>query len=103
MSAASGVQGIIREQVPAAVYTHCNSHLLNLTIVASCKNEFIRNMMSSINEIYLFFNNSNKRQSFLTKVMSRSNDSKKLQGLCKTRWANDTIRVATAQIFFQPR
>ena len=37
-----------------AVYTHCNSHILNLSIAASCKLSEIRNMIDTINFVCLF-------------------------------------------------
>jgi hypothetical protein len=42
-----------------------------------------------INEVYLFFHYSPKRQQFLTAFLSQycpNNRHEKLQGLCKTRW-----------------
>ena len=50
----------------------------------------IRNMISFLNEVYLFFANSSKKQMFLGKILDRTENAsskRKLQGLCKTRWA----------------
>ena len=63
-----GVQAKIKEHAPLAVYTHCNSHILNLSIAASSSLPYIRNMIDVINSTYLFFNNSPKRQRFLEEV-----------------------------------
>ena len=89
-SSIQGVNGRIREIAPLALYSHCKSHVLNLSIASSCKQMNIRNMISFLNEVYLFFANSPKRQMFLGKILDRTENAsskRKLQGLCKTRWA----------------
>ena len=50
-----GVQAKIKEISPLAIYTHCYSHCLNLSVAASCKVQEVRNLISLINESYLFF------------------------------------------------
>lgn len=89
-SSRQGVNGRIREVAPKALYSHCKSHILNLSISSSCKQLSIRNMIGSLNEVYLFFANSPKRQAFFEKILALTecpSTKKKLQGLCKTRWA----------------
>lgn len=89
-----GVQGIFRREVPRAVYTPCNSHKLNLVIASASKLPQIRNCVTAVNNAFLFFNLSHKRQGFFEKVMkilhAREGQNlqrqKKLKGLCKTRW-----------------
>ncbi|XP_041346704.1 52 kDa repressor of the inhibitor of the protein kinase-like [Gigantopelta aegis] len=88
-SEVNGVNGRIRNVAPKALYTHCNSHVLNLSIAASCKMTPVRNMIGSLNEIYLLFHNSPKRQRFFEQVLAKlkcESTKKKLLGLCKTRW-----------------
>ena len=41
-----GVNSIIHEIAPLALYSHCKSHVLNLNIASSCKQMNIRNMIS---------------------------------------------------------
>jgi len=48
-------QALIREKIPKAVYTHCRAHCLNLTIVQSCDQPLIRNMLGTFNEVCNFF------------------------------------------------
>lgn len=60
-----GVQSRIRLIAPPALYTNCRSHVLNLSIAAACKVASIKNMVGFINENYLFFDLSPKRQRFL--------------------------------------
>ena len=57
-----GVQSRIREHSPTALYTHCNSHVLNLSISAACKMPSMRNMIDNVIEISLFFGTSPKRR-----------------------------------------
>ena len=71
-SSIQGVNGRIREIAPLALYSHCKSHVLNLSIASSCKQMNIRNMISFLNEVYLFFANSPKRQMFLAKILDRT-------------------------------
>ena len=84
-----GVQSQIKEHSPTALYTHCNSHVLNLSIAASCKMPSMRNMVENVNEIILFFGNSPPRQRVIEAFIDQSALSskvKKLKSLCKTRW-----------------
>ena len=61
----SNISGVIPELAPLAVYTHCRSHVLNLSIAATCQLPEVRNMIDGINSTFLFFHNSPKRQKFL--------------------------------------
>ena len=82
----SGVQARIREAAPLALYTHCRSHVLNLSIAATCQVPEVRNMVDTINSC---FNYSPKRQIFFELVleaMGATTKKKHLAGLCKTRW-----------------
>ena len=49
-----GVQSRIKEHSPTALYTRCNSQVLNLRIAASCKMPSMRHMTDNVNEITLF-------------------------------------------------
>ena len=88
-SEACGVQGRIRRIAPMALYTHCNSHVLNLSVAAACRLTSVRNMIGTLNETFLFFHFSPKRQRFLEQVLEKCGSTsrkEKLKGLCKTRW-----------------
>ena len=85
----SGVQARIKEVSPRAVYTHCYSHCLNLSIAASCQVQEVRNLVSTINEAHFFLSNSPKRQRMFeltVKEFLPASSHSKLPGLCKTRW-----------------
>ena len=79
----------IRALAPRALYVHCNSHVLNLSIASSCQIQAIKNMIDTINETFKFFHFSPKRQRFFESILDKESEShavKKLKGLCKTRW-----------------
>ena len=84
-----GVQAEISKYAPDAEYQGCCLHSLNLVICHACKIQTIQNMMDSCRELYSFFDNSPKRQSFLNVVidaLSPESKKRKLKNLCKTRW-----------------
>ena len=78
-SSTVGVQALIREVSPLALYTHCHSHQLNLCIVKACSITQIRNAGGLVSEIAKFFNYSPKRQHFFEHVIEAEapNESKK--------------------------
>ena len=55
---------IIKEN-PKAIYTHCFSHRLNLSICKTCKIQRVANIMEQIKELSYFFNFSEPRQLLL--------------------------------------
>lgn len=46
----AGVQAKIREVSPRALYIHCYSHCLNLSIAASCDVQEVRNLISTVKQ-----------------------------------------------------
>ena len=48
---------------PKALYFHCAAHAFNLCIVAACKVQEVRNMLGTLEQIWVF---SVKRQQQLT-------------------------------------
>ena len=84
-----GVQSRVKEVSALALYTNCNSHVLNLSVASACQIPLIGNMIDVINEAFLFFDNSPKRQRFFETILQAlGSESKKvkLKDLCKTRW-----------------
>lgn len=85
----AGVQAKIKEISLRALYTHCYSHCLNLSIAASCGVQDVRNLISLVNESHLFLSNTPKRQKMFELTLKEflpSSSHSKLPGLCKTRW-----------------
>lgn len=55
-----GLQTLIKEKAPLAIYTHCSGHCLNLVISHSCSLPAIRNVLDKMKATCLFFLNSPK-------------------------------------------
>ena len=49
-----GLQALIREKSPLAVYTHCTGHCLNLVIGSSCSLPMIRNIVDKVKSVCNF-------------------------------------------------
>ncbi|XP_056016929.1 52 kDa repressor of the inhibitor of the protein kinase-like [Ostrea edulis] len=90
-----GCQGRIKSLNQLALYTHCRSHVLNLSIASACKLPLVRNMIDVLNSVFIFFDSSPKRQGFLETIVENDGSvdfsRKKLVGLCKTRWVERHI------------
>ena len=86
MSGESGVQGRLLRENPKAMYIHCNSHILNLCIVQACSLQTVRNMNCTVTEAANFFASSQKRQTFLEKVIDKKTKVVRVKDLCRTRW-----------------
>jgi hypothetical protein len=83
-----GVQAIISEAYPKAIYTHCMSHSLNLCLNDSPKVQTIRNTFGIVSEVCSFFHSSARRTAlFKEKIeeMYPGKNVKKLKTLCPTR------------------
>jgi hypothetical protein len=83
-----GVQALITNKYPTAIYVHCVSHSLNLALSNAAEVVPIRNAFGILEKIYTFFNTP-KRQDILQHNIETStyNSNKtKLKQLCPTRW-----------------
>ena len=54
----NGVQALVRQCMPMAVYVHCVSHCLNLVLSTSCSVPAIRNALSTVSELAAFVHRS---------------------------------------------
>ncbi|XP_063219757.1 52 kDa repressor of the inhibitor of the protein kinase-like isoform X1 [Bacillus rossius redtenbacheri] len=82
-----GVQAIIAEEYPKALYTHCASHCLNLCLNDSSKIPCIRNSFGIMSEVCNFFRASPHRIHVLkTKLNSSPLNHTGLIKYCETRW-----------------
>ena len=61
----NGMAAHIIKENPKAIYTHCFSHRLNLSICKTCKIQSVANIMEQIKELSYFFNFSEPRQLLL--------------------------------------
>ena len=97
----NGTAAIITAQYPLAIYWHCASHCLNLTVVKSLELTSVRNMMGIVGRVYHFFAAHPKCQRALEKVISDcqpSSTAHKLKDMCRTRWVQriDAIEIFTS-------
>lgn len=72
-----------------ALYVHCFSHRLNLTIAHACSVDSVKSMLLTIKQVSDFFNMSEQRQQGLELNIKRfCSDSRKLKlkDVCRTRW-----------------
>ena len=88
-----GLQALIRNDAPKAVYTHCSGHCLNLVIAHSCALPVVRNSLDKLKmkASVMFFTNSPKRERLLAEVVTKGGHPlglrKPLTDVCRTRWA----------------
>ena len=81
-----GVQAIIREEFPNAIYVHCSAHSLNLAICHSCTVQPVRNCIGTVSNVVNFFHYPKRNQELKAKVLEQLNSSSTLLSLCETRW-----------------
>ncbi|XP_062505053.1 52 kDa repressor of the inhibitor of the protein kinase-like [Corticium candelabrum] len=97
-----GAAARIQRIHPKAIYVHCAAHILNLCIVAACKVQGIRNMQGTLDQIYLFFSLSPKREQELQVHIKELHVDQgrrtKLVNTCKTRWV---ARMESFQVFME--
>ena len=60
----NGVQANILREAPCAIYNHCSSHNLNLVLNSASSVPEVRNMMSTVQEVTKFINDSVKRREY---------------------------------------
>ena len=87
------------------MYTHCSCHRLNLSVVASCGEKRIRNLMTNIKEIYYFFHMSVPRNNCLKeKILQFCPDSSKhkLNDVCRIRWVKRIEGMDASEELFVP-
>ena len=90
----NGVQKIIRNTYPLALYTHCASHSLNLVLNKACSVPIVRNALGTVSEVATFFSNSaqrTRRPEIVVSEMQERGDLPiqrlhRLKHLCETRW-----------------
>lgn len=84
----NGVQALIKQTHPQAVYIHCYAHVLNLVLSRSVNNiRECKIFFSNLSGIAAFFSRSPKRAKFLDNFLQR-----RLPSVCPTRW-NYTERL----------
>ena len=77
------LQDILGRSVP---YIPCQGHRSNTFIEDASKVKLVSSMYELLQELYVFFSKSCKRESVLCKQLETVDDALKLQNLSKTRW-----------------
>ncbi|XP_025205791.1 zinc finger MYM-type protein 1-like isoform X5 [Melanaphis sacchari] len=83
-----GVQKIINDQFPRALYVHCSAHSLNLAVSSSSNIRPIRNCLGIVEKLHVFFNTP-KRNNVLQNEIEKADHTPNvttLKRLCATRW-----------------
>ncbi|XP_057295877.1 52 kDa repressor of the inhibitor of the protein kinase-like [Hydractinia symbiolongicarpus] len=86
-----------------AIYTHCHSHRLNLSVCGSCSIQSVKNTLERVKELSYFFNLSQVRQQLLEANILRhcpEAKKKKLIDVCRTRWIERIIGLDIFQELF---
>ncbi|XP_077544853.1 uncharacterized protein LOC144158060 [Haemaphysalis longicornis] len=82
----NGVQAVIRETFPKALYVHCGAHSLNLTLLHSCQLASIRNCLGTVSSVCGFVKASPKRCNQLQdQVETEQQGRMSLISFCQTR------------------
>lgn len=97
-----GAAAKLQEKIPQLQHIHCLAHVLNLTIVSACKNQYVSTMFATAQKIYAFFSPSPKRTDALKSIIDKSADrstriKKKLKEVCHTRWVERYNALETLQ------
>ena len=87
--AKSGVSTRIKGEYPKALYFHCSSHRLNLSVAASITIRGVRNMMDSVKKCSDIFHFSPKKTELLRSIIADEMPEDMRSTLldpCRTRW-----------------
>ena len=68
----NGAAARITSQFPLALYIHCASHSLNLAVVSSLEEVSVRNMISIVKRVSIFFSAHPKRQKKLEEAIENT-------------------------------
>ena len=95
-----GARAVIQREYPRAVYVHCPAHALNLAVVKSCENPYIRNMLGVVERVAVFFGDSAKRHLRLSESISNSETAafpnrRGLPTMSETRWSSRAVTTET--------
>lgn len=86
----NGVQAIIKNEFPKAIFVHCSSHKLNLVINDLNKLQHVQNCAESIRSIIKFFRLSLKRRKRIEKITL----------FCETRWSEKYKNIRIFSDYF---
>ena len=77
-----GLSGRVLDKNDKAANTHCNSHVLNLSIAATIRIDIIQTVLDKMTAVNIFFNFSPKREGLLEHIFTKNEpDNKKKTNL----------------------
>lgn len=91
-----GVQVVLRETFPKAIYVHCNSHQLTLVLCTAAKaSSHVSTFFDIINQIHSFFTRAMQHCHFkeIQKEMHPNYQCMELERSCNTRWSSKSGSV----------
>lgn len=100
-----GVQARILNLQPKAIYTHCASHRLNLSLLKACNILSIKKLFCTVKEISNFVRDSPKRVDLFKKKNNEMLPSSKavlLVKLCETRWVESHEAIIRFSVMLIP-
>ena len=107
-----GCAALFQQTVPHTTYFHCSHHDLNLALCHTCKDiPEIRNMLSCVTEVGLFFKYSPKRSHVLEATLLEYNMMKnvdkrintaKIKLFCATRWVERHLVLEEIIALYEP-
>ncbi|CAN7977128.1 unnamed protein product [Ixodes persulcatus] len=103
LNGVQATQAVIQEKHPAALYTHCSSHCLNLALCDSCALPDIRNAVGTVREVCTFFRKSAHRTAVLKRIIAQNHSGsrkERLHAFCETRWVERHEAIQTFVEFF---
>jgi hAT family C-terminal dimerisation region len=98
-----GVQKILRDMMPRAVYVHCSNHSLDLVLKKSCELRIIIWFFGTLKNIIKFLSKSPKRKRIMKNSAAIVNDESRRRSLLKlveTRWVEKQSAVLVFRQLF---
>lgn len=90
-----GLQALVQEIEPRALYAHCLAHTLNLSLQDLCtKIDVCRDFVSLFTDLVNFVRTSPKRLSWFQQFQKEENPA--LRQFCKTRWTLAPLRSVSS-------
>ncbi len=84
----AGIQKLIKEKIPQAIYIHCCAHRLNLVLVDVAKRiRAASDFFSLLQVLYVFLSASKCHELFLLNQKSIGGREIRLKKLSDTRWS----------------
>lgn len=91
-----GVQTILKETFPGAIYVHCSSHRLNLVLSAATKSSgHVSTFFETVNSLHHFFTGSSRHARFIEvqKELRPGRPCLELERSTDTRWSSKSGSV----------